>query len=475
MTVPADWSYHTVPQPGCRGRRVFWPRGKMVGGSGAMNAMIYIRGLPSDFDNWENLNCPGWSWKDVLPDFITSENNIQHGNSPLHGSNGLLHVESPTFSHEYESKWIAAGIASGYPANDDFNGESQEGFGFFQLTIKGGMRSGTNRAFLEPAIKRSNLTLKKGVLITKVLIKNNRCTGVEFLENGVSHKVHAQDEVILSAGAIGTPQILMLSGLGKADELAAVGIKAKLDIPEIGKNLQDHINIPISFYSKTDTGVGAWDEEFLRKSFEEWEQHRTGPRATTWAAAGAHIRSRPDTEPDLQLYGAVSPHRDYGRFLSSRSGMTLHTVLQRPKSRGEIMLASADPIAHPLIDPKYFSSDSSGNDLATLVEGIKIQRRIASEHPLSEVLDGEMQPSSDCQTDPEIMEYVRGHCTTLYHPAGTCRMGKDVGAVVDSDTFALKGIDGLYVADASLLPEMISGNINATTILIAERCAQALS
>lgn len=474
FNTQVDWSYHTVPQEGCRGRRIFWPRGKMVGGSSAMNAMIYIRGLPSDYDNWENLNCPGWGWYNVLPDFIASETNAQHANSPFHGGHGELHVENPIFSHEYESKWIGSGVAAGYPANDDFNGESQEGFGYFQLTVKEGMRSGTNRAFLEPVMERPNLMLKKGVLITKVLIEGNLCTGVEYLENGTPHQAHAQTQVIMAAGAIGTPQILMLSGLGNANELAEVGIEAKCNIPEMGKNLQDHINIPISFYSKEKTGVGAWDEKFLEESFKEWEQLRTGPRATTWAAAGAHVRSRPDIEPDLQLYGAVSPHRDYGRFLSSEAGMTLHTVLQRPKGRGDIKLASADPIAHPMIDPKYFSSDPSGEDLATLVEGVKIQRRIAATGPLSEVLGAEMQPSIDCQTDAEIAEYIRGHCTTLYHAAGTCRMGIDAKAVVNSDTFAVNGIEGLYVADASLMPEMVSGNINAATILFAERCVRAL-
>ena len=472
FNTQADWSYHTVPQAGCRGRRIFWPRGKMVGGSGAMNAMIYIRGLPSDYNTWEALNCPGWGWDSVLPDFKASESNAQHANSAFHGGRGELHVENPIYSHDYESKWIAAGVAAGYPANDDFNGERQEGFGYFQLTIKEGMRSGTNRAFLEPVIGRPNLTLKKGVLITRVLIEGNRCTGVEYLENGKPQQVHASAQVIMSAGAIGTPQILMLSGLGPSEELQEVGIKATCNIPEMGKNLQDHINIPISFYSRENTGVGAWDAEFLEQSFAEWETHRTGPRATTWAAAGAHIRSRPDVEPDLQLYGAVSPHRDYGQFLSSEAGMTLHTVLQRPNSRGEIKLASADPIAHPLIDPKYFSSDPSGEDLATLVEGIRIQRRIAASGPLADVLRAEMQPSSDCQTDAEIETYIRGHCTTLYHAAGTCRMGMDANAVVNSNSFALNGIENLHVADASLMPKMISGNINAATILFAERCAR---
>lgn len=474
FNTDADWGYHTVAQAGCRGRRIFWPRGKMVGGSGAMNAMIYIRGLPSDFDTWQKLGCEGWDWNSVLPDFIASEANVEFGNSSFHGSSGLLHVERPSYIHDYEHKWVDAGETAGYPTNADFNGESQEGFGFFQLTVKQGERAGTGRVYLEPALERPNLNLKKGVLITRVLVEKQRAVGVEYLENGKLVTVYAGCEIVMSAGAIGSCQLLMLSGLGNADELKEAGVDPVLDIPEMGKNLQDHINIPISYYTKSETGIGAWDADFLETSFEEWEDHRTGPRSVPWVAAGAHVRSRPGIEPDLQMYGAVSPHRDYARFLSSRAGMTLHSTLQRPNSRGDIKLRSADPIAYPDIDPKYFISDPSGEDLASLVEAVNIQRRVAACEPLASLLGEEMQPSSDCQSDQDIADYVRGHCTTLYHPAGTCRMGTDSQAVVNSDTLALNGIDGMYVADASVMPKMISGNTNATTILIAERGARAI-
>ncbi|MFZ1467437.1 MAG: GMC family oxidoreductase N-terminal domain-containing protein [Paracoccaceae bacterium] len=474
FNTAADWGYYTVAQEGCFGRRIFWPRGKMVGGSGAMNAMIYIRGLPSDFDGWEAMSCKGWGWKDVLPDFIATEANQNHPASDLHGTSGLLHVENCALRHPYEQAWVDAGVAAGYPANADFNGISQEGFGFFQLLIKEGARAGTSRTFLDPVLTRRNLTLKTGVLITRVIVEKGRAKGVEYLENGHLKQAYADAQVVVSAGAIGSPQILMLSGLGPADELRAKGVTPVLDVPEMGKNLQDHINVAFTAYTKEAVGIGAWDADFIAASFREWQDHKTGPRSSPFVAAGAHVASRPGIPPNLQLYGAVTPHRDYARFLSTRAGMAFHTTLQRPKSRGEITLRSADPIQYPDINPRYFSSDPSGEDLAMLVEGIKIQRSVAASAPLAPLLDGEMTPMADCRTDAEIATYIRGHCMTLYHPSSTCRMGTDAGAVVDSGSLRLNGVEGLYVADASVIPQMISGNINATTVLIAERAAKAI-
>lgn len=476
FNTDADWGYYTTAQAGCRGRRIFWPRGKMMGGSGSMNAMIYIRGLPYDFNLWEEeMGCTGWGWDSVLPDFIACEHNANHGNSKLHGTGGPLHVESPGYRHPHEEAWVQAGVNAGYDENADFNGEDQEGFGFFQFTIKEGMRSGTNRAYLIPVQDRPNLDVIKHVLVTRVLIERGRAVGVEYLRNGQPEQVRTDGEVILSAGAIGTPQIMMLSGLGPADELKAVGVEPLANIPEVGKNLQDHINVAFSYYTREHTGIGAWDDAFIAESFKEWEESGTGPRSVPWVAAGAHVRSRPDVEPDIQLYGAASPHRDYTRFMSVKAGMTMHCTLQRPQSRGEITLLSPDPVRYPAIDPKYFVSDPTGQDLATLVEAIRIQRRVASSDPLASLLDGEMSPSVECQSDADLETYVRSHCMTLYHPSSTCRMGKDTDAVVDSDSFAVNGVDGLHVADASVFPRMISGNLNATVILVAERAAKAIA
>lgn len=474
FNTSADWGYYTEPQAGCRGRRIFWPRGRMVGGSGALNAMIYIRGLPSDYDAWEALGCPGWGWKDVFPVFKALENNRDYRDSPWHGTEGLLHVENPSYIDPNEELWVQAAEAAGYPRNPDYNGDSQEGVGFFQFTIKNGERWGTAKAFLRPALDRPNLTVTTGVLVTGLVVEGGRVTGVNYLVNGVAHTAHAGSEVVMAAGAIGSCQTLLLSGIGPAAELEAVGVKPVHDLPGVGKHLQDHLNVAFTAYTKEPMGIGAWTDEIIADSFTEWQEHRTGIRTSPWVASGGHVRSRPDVEPDLQLYGAISPHRDYTRFMATRSGITAHTTLQRPESRGEIKLRSADPVEYPAIDPKYFVSDPTGTDLTTLVEGIRIQRRILEQSPIRELIDYELSPSAECQSDEEIAEYVRRHVMTLYHPSSTCRMGTDAMAVTDPATMKVHGIEGLYVGDASAIPKMVSGNLNAPTIMLAERTAQKI-
>ncbi|MBL0374302.1 GMC family oxidoreductase N-terminal domain-containing protein [Rhizobium sp. KVB221] len=474
FNTSADWGYYTEPQAGCRGRRIFWPRGKMVGGSGALNAMIYIRGLPSDYDAWEALGCAGWGWKDVFPVFLKSENNANFRDSPYHGNFGPLHIEDVPYVDKYEHMWIEAATAAGYKYNPDYNGEAQEGVGLFQFTIKNGERWGTGKSYLRPALERGNITLKTGVLVTGLIIEGGRVKGVNYLVNGVAETVHADSEVVMTGGAIGTAQIMMLSGIGPADELAAVGIKPVHDLPGVGKDLQDHLNIPITFYTKEPMGIGAWTDDTIAASFEEWRDHRTGVRTSPWVASGGHVCSREGIEPDLQLYGAITPHRDYTRFLGGRSGITAHSTLQRPKSRGEIKLRSADPIEYPSIDPKYFISDPAGIDLATMVRGARINRNILAQSPIRELIDHELAPSAECQTDAEIAEYVRGHMTTLYHPSSTCRMGIDRMAVTDPATMKVHGLEGIRIADASAIPLMVSGNLNAPTIMVAERAAEKI-
>jgi choline dehydrogenase len=474
FNTAVDWSYYTEPQAGCRGRRIFWPRGKMVGGSGAINAMIYIRGLPSDYDGWEKAGCAGWAWRDVLPKFIAFENNARFIDDPLHGTSGPLYVADVPHVDPNELKWLEAAQAAGLPHNPDFNGATQEGAGFFQFVIRDGERFGTGKAYLRPALTRANLTLKTSVRVTRIIIERSRAIGVEYLENGQPKSAFATGEVVLASGAIGSAQQLLLSGVGPADELKAAGVEVVHELAGVGRDLQDHINIPITFYTKEKIGVGAWTQESLAASLAKWETSRSGPRTSPWVAAGAHVRSRPDVEPDLQLYGAISPHRDYVRFLSSRPGITLHATLQRPNSRGRITLRSADPIEHPAIDPCYFASDASGSDIATMIEGVRINRRIAAQSPLKEMIEGEVTPSAEAASDAEIADYIRGHCTTLYHAASTCRMGTDDLAVVDPQRLQVRGIDGLHIADASVIPIMVSGNIQTPTILIAESAAAAI-
>jgi choline dehydrogenase len=471
FNTEADWGYHTVPQEGCFGRRIFWPRGKMVGGSGALNAMIYMRGLASDYDGWAALGAEGWGWRDVFPAFLTSENNPRYGNSPYHSVGGPLTISDVPYVDPTERLWIEAAEAAGLPFNDDFNGERQEGVGLFQLTVKDGERFGTGKAFLRPAQSRENLTVRTGVLTIRVLIEHGRAVGVEFLENGRLHTAHAASEIVLSSGSIGSAQLLLLSGIGPADELRAVGVDPVHDLPGVGKSLQDHINIPITFATHDRVGIGGMTAAELDGAFAEWQASRSGALTSNWAAAGGFARSRPDVaEPDLQLYGVISANRDHARYISATPGITLHATLQRPDSRGALTLRSADPLEHPALDPRYFASDADGSDIATMIEGVKLNRRIAAQSPLRELISHEITPSAEATSDAAIADFIRGHCTTLYHPTSTCRMGSDPLAVVDPQ-LRVRGIAGLRVADASVFPRMVSGNTNAPTIMVAERAA----
>ena len=449
-----DWGYHTEPQAGCRGRRIFWPRGKMLGGSGALNAMIYIRGLPSDYDTWEAAGCAGWGWRDVLPVFLKSENNLRLGNAPLHSASGELIVSDAPYIDPHERLWHQAAIAAGVPDNDDFNGPVQEGVGWFQLTVKGGERFGTGKAFLRPILDRPNLTVRTGVLtIANCRSRGGRARGVTILDRGIPETVYG-DEIVLSAGSIGSAQLLLLSGVGPADELSAVGVDPVHDLPGVGKTLRDHINIPITYAAREKIGIGGMTGDEIDAATEEWLATRQGPMSSNWVAAGGFARSAPDVEePDLQLYGVISGNRDHARYLAAGSGVTLYATLQRPKSEGELRLRSADPLEHPSLDPRYFSSDPSGYDLATLVEGVKLNRRIAAQSPLRELITHEITPSAEALTDEAIGEFIRGHCTTLYHPTSTCRMGTDRNGGYGPQRCRVYGLDGLQGGGCERLPD----------------------
>jgi choline dehydrogenase len=474
LNSEVDWCYYTVPQAGARNRKLFWPRGKVLGGSGSLNAMIYIRGLPSDYDRWQALGSRGWDWKSVLPVFVASETNERLANSPLHGAGGELVITDPVYVDAMERAYLDAAVAAGHPYNEDFNGPVQDGVGLFQLTVKDGRRHGTARAFMHPALGRSNLTLTTGALTTRLLIENGRAVGVEYLRLGQVEKAYASGEIVLCTGAVNSPQLLLLSGIGPADELARVGVKAIHDLPGVGKNLQDHVNVVITYHTTQKSGIGGMTDEEFTAGVEEWKATRGGPMSSTWAAAGGFIKSDASVaEPDLQVYGCASGHRDHARYLSERSGFGLYTTLQRPRSHGEIRLRSPDPLQHPAIDPRYFS-DPEGLDLATMIKGIQLNRQIAAAEPLRSLLEGEITPSAGCHTGQEIGDYIRGHCATLYHPTCTCRMGTDSAAVVGPD-LRVHGIVGLRVADASVMPTIVSGNTNAPTIMIAERAAQFIS
>lgn len=470
LNTEVDWGFHTVPQAGCHMRRMYWPRGRMVGGSGALNAMIYMRGVPSDYARWEATGCPGWGWREVLPAFMKSERNRRWTDSPLHGTDGPLTISDIGHIDPVERHWLAAAEATGLRFNDDFNGDTQDGVGLFQATVRDGERFGTGKAFLAPARTRPNLTVRTGVTLLRVRFSGMRATGVEFLENGVPQTADAAAEVVLSAGAVGSPHLLLHSGIGPADELRALGIRPRLDLPGVGRNLQDHINCPVTFATTERFGIAQSGAEEAAADLAQWESARSGPLTSNWSACGGFARIDAEAEdPDLQLYCIVTSHRDHARYRATQPGITLFSVAQRPKSNGVLRLRSADPLEPPAIDPRYFS-DPDGADLQLVVDGLRLQRRIAAQSPLREVIAGEFECSAAAQSDAELAELVRAQATTLYHPTSTCTMGTHAMAVVDPHC-RVHGTEGLYVADASVFPSMVSGNTNAPTIMVAERAA----
>ncbi|WP_321944272.1 GMC family oxidoreductase [Paraburkholderia tropica] len=470
----ADWGYHSEPQRGARMRRLYMPRGKMVGGSGAMNAMIYMRGLPSDYERWRAQGCESWGWRDVLPYFRRIEANARLGGSPLHGADGEIAVTDPLHVEDIERAWLDACVSAGYPRNADFNGERQEGVGFFQLNVDAGKRASTAKGMLKRALARPNLQLVTGAQVTRLIVEGQRVQGVAYLKNGVPHELRARRDVVLCAGAIGSPHLMMLSGIGPADELARHGIDVHCDLPGVGQRLADHPQLTLTWASKRPAGIAALGEADRVRALERWRAEGSGPFASNGAIAAGCVRSGADIdEPDLQLYFTLSANRNHGCFLATTPGVSFGVTLQRPKSFGQIRLRSSDPLAHPAIDPGFFS-DSQDDDVKTLVRAVRIQRDIASRAPLSAWLVEEDPLSAHCRTDDDIAAFVRAHCVTIFHPSGTCRMGIDALSVVEPHSMKVHGFEGLRVADASVFPSMVSGNLNAPVMMVAEKASDLM-
>ena len=463
-----DWNYYTVAQESCFQRRIYWPRGRLIGGSGATNAMVYIRGRPSDYDCWRDMGNPGWGWSDVLPVFIAAEANQKFG-APLHGTKGPLVVSDPVYTDPCERTFLDAAQTL-YSRNRDFNGSRQDGFGLFQLNMKGGERWGAYEAYLRPVLRRKNLKVETDAVVLRILIERNRAVGVEYLRFGQLYREYASSEIALAAGAIGSPHLLLLSGIGPAAELRKLDVEVKHDLPGVGKGLQEHAAISISYRAKKSLGLDGFNGQQLAEAVQRWENKRTGPMASNWASAAGYVRSHSSLpEPDLQIYGIATARRDNLRYLPAKPGMSLLAVLINPKSTGEVRLATADPLRSPAIDPCHFS-DPQGEDMAALVSSVRINRKIAATRPLRQLLASEITPSVECRSDDEIANFIRGQCSTLFHPTSTCRMGADPLAVVDA-SLKVNGVRGLRVADASVMPRTISGNTNAPTMMIAERSA----
>ncbi len=465
-----NWCYNTEPEPELNNRSLWWPRGRVLGGSSSINAMCYVRAQPRDYDHWEDLGNPGWGWKNVLPLFKRSQNQ-ERGASEFHGAGGYLNVKDLDSVNPLSDVFLKAAVAAGYPPNDDFNGPTQEGVGFYQVTQKHGRRCSVATSFLAAARSRPNLTVLTRAQVTRVLIKSSRAVGVEYLKGGRPHTARASEEVLLSGGAINSPQLLLLSGIGPVAELEAVGVKAIHSLPGVGKNLQDHLDICTLVRSKQ---PNTYDFNLLQEAAVAMRYlfTRSGPGATNAAEAGGFVCSplAKDGRPDVQLHFVPALLDDHGRNRLKGHGYTMHACVLRPSSRGEITLRDNNPVSHPRINPRYLSHP---DDWPLMIEAAKLSREIFAQAPFAAHKDREIYPGESATSDQDLVRFIRAKAETIYHPVGTCSMGPGADAVVDW-RLKVHGLDGLRVVDASVMPTLLSGNTNAPTIMIAERASDLL-
>jgi choline dehydrogenase len=452
-----DWDYLTDPEPGLDGRRRYLPRGRMLGGSSSMNAMIYMRGNRADYQEWEALGAEGWGWEDVLPYFLKAEDN-ERGASELHAVGGPLTVSDGRSRHELMDAFLEAAGQAGHPRNDDFNGPEQDGVGYYQLTQRNGLRCSAAVAYLHPATGRSNLTVITDALCTRILFDGDRAAGVEIERGNELSELRAEREVLLCAGAYNSPQILMLSGIGIAAELRAYGIEPRQDLP-VGENLQDHLNVGLGFLTDTETLITARSEENVLLLQGEGR----GPLTSNIGEAGGFFRTKEGLAgPDFQIHAAPVMFVDEGLALPAAHAFVFGACLLRPTSRGKVFLRSLLPSAKPHVLHGYLLTEE---DRAAMIEAMRRLREIAEQPALRPHHGGELRaPASN--DDADLLEFVKRECHTLYHPVGTCA----IGSVVDSELRVL-GVEGLRVVDASVMPVVIRGNTNAPTIMIAEKAA----
>jgi choline dehydrogenase len=469
-----DWGYETVPQPNLNGRRLFWPRGRTLGGSSSLNAMCYTRGVPADYDEWASLGAKGWDWTNVLPYFRKAEDQ-QRGANSYHGENGPLTVANLRRASPMSLAFIDAGAELQLGRNTDFNGPMQEGVGLYQVTQRNGQRCSTAVAYLRVAMKRPNLAVFTRSLAQKILFDGHRASGVQLSCKGIQQTVKARREILCCGGTINTPQLLMLSGIGPAKHLSDLGITTLVDRPGVGQNLQDHLDIMIQGRSRSRAGYGIAPTMVPRALWGlfSYGLRRRGLLTSNVAEAGGFVRVSPDERfSDVQFHFLPARMRDHGRKTVWGYGYSLHTCCLRPESRGEIRLASADPMTAPLIDPRYLFAD---NDVQTMLKGMRLARRLLEAPAFAQFHGAELEPGSAVQSDADLLAFICEKAETIYHPIGTCRMGAtdDAMAVVDPELRVI-GVDGLRVVDASVMPTLIRGNTNAPTIMIGERAADLI-
>ena len=468
-----NWGFETVPQPGLGGRRGYQPRGKVLGGSSSINAMIYLRGQQADYDGWATEGNPGWSFDEVLPYFKRAEHNTR-GADAWHGTGGPLQVQDLSQPNRCSALFVDAARQAGHALNPDFNGATQEGVGPYQVTHRNGERCSAAKAYLTPALGRSNLTVITGAQASRIVFEGRRAAGVEYQQGGITQRVMARAEVLLAAGALQSPQLLMLSGVGPAARLNALGIPVLHHLPGVGANLHDHVDVVQVMDAPRVTELFGLSFTGLRNAVAgmlQWRKHRSGMLTTNFAEAGGFIRSSlQQTAPDLQLHFVIGKLVNHGRTTVFGHGYSCHVCLLNPESRGSVTLASADPMAAPLIDPAFFAAAA---DLDRMVAGVKLMRQILKQPALTGLGGRELASSAGAQTDEQIAAFIRQYADTIYHPVGTCRMGPGPGDVVDA-RLQVHGLQGLRVVDASIMPRITSGNTNAPTIMIAEKASDLI-
>ncbi len=470
-----DWCYRTEPDPGLNGRQIDWPRGKVLGGSSSLNGLLYVRGQAEDYDRWRQMGNPGWGWDDVLPLFRRAENN-ERGADDYHGDDGPLSVSNMRIQRPICDAWVAAAQAAGYPFNPDYNGAEQEGVGYFQLTTRNGRRCSAAVAYLNPIKSRENFEIITHAAVDRLEIEDKTVVGVRYTDRaGRQQVIKARKEVIVSGGAINSPQILMLSGIGEAEQLKDNGIDVVHDLPGVGKNLQDHLQARLVYKCNEPT---LNDE--VRSLFNQarialkYAMFRAGPMTMAASLATGFMKTTPDVAtPDIQFHVQPWSADSPGEGVHPFSAFTMSVCQLRPESRGEIRLQSSDPRAYPKIHPKYLSQET---DQRTIVAGVNVARRIAQHAPLSSKISHEFRPDAALDMDDYegTLDWARNNSVSIYHPTGTCKMGSGKDAVVDAQ-LKVHGIKGLRVADCSIMPEIVSGNTNAPAIMIGEKASDLLT
>ena len=471
-----NWAFETVPQAGLNGRKGYQPRGKALGGSSAINAMLYVRGHAKDYDEWADLGCDGWNWEAVLPYFKRAENN-ERGGDDAHGSSGPLQVSNQKSPRPITRAFVEAGQALQIREVADFNAGDNEGIGEYQVTQfhakeKNGERCSAAAAYLHPVMDRPNLTVLTKAHASRVLFEGKRATGVAYRQGGQDKEVTAKREVVLCGGAFNSPQLLQLSGVGRAEDIEPYGIKLVHELPGVGQNLQDHLDFTLAYKSRDrdNFGISLPGSVSLLKHINNWRKSGQGMIATPFAEGAAFLKTESHLErADIQLHFVISIVDDHARKLHMGHGFSCHVCVLRPKSRGSVGLSSADPMAAPRIDPQFLSDPE---DLAVLIKGARKTRQLMQTEPLAGYIHKELFIKEE-PDDAALEQHIRARSDTIYHPVGTCKMGQDDMAVVDPE-LKVRGLAGLRVVDASVMPRLIGGNTNAPTIMIAEKAADMI-